>query len=741
MRIPQSLSRRSPIRSSFLISFVIFAALLALCLPARAQLVCSPQRLTFGTVQIGQSESQLAVLTNIGGTSVTIASLSVSNPAFKVSGLTAPVTVPAGQSVSLNVTFTPRWEGWSGGNVAFTNSASILPFQLQVGGNGVQQVTLSAVPPTLSFGSVAVGTSKTLPVVLTNVRNSRALVNSFQSVGNGITVTGPALPLFLHSGQSVTVNVTFAPKSTGLIGGSVFVLDPALAIPLSGTGSPAVGQIGVAPAALAFGNVQTGSKQNLSATITNTGSASVNISQVGISGTGFSLNGNPAAITLAAGQSTTLSVAFAPTTPGSAAGSLTITSTGSSSNTASNSNMTVPLSGTGTSAGALGSNPTSLSFGNVQTGTTQNLSATVTNTGGSSVTISQAGVSGTGFSMSGGPSSVTLAAGQSATFSVAFAPTTAGSASGNLTIASTASNSNVTVPLSGTGISPGALGSNPASLSFGNVQAGTTQTLSATVTNTGGSSVTISQVGVNGTGFSLRGGPSSVTLGAGQSTTFSVAFAPAATGNATGNLTISSTASNSTLTLPLSGTGTAAAAGQLTIAPTTLNFGSVDVGSTATQSLTMSATGGSVTVNSAASGSSQYSISGASFPFTIAAGQSASVSVVFAPSQSGAAAGTLTFVSGTANTQTAESVTGTGVTPQYSVNLSWSPSTSSVAGYNVYRGISPGTYSRINTTLDPSTAYTDPTVAAGTTYYYAATAVNAAGQESGYSAPIQVAIP
>jgi fibronectin type 3 domain-containing protein len=64
-----------------------------------------------------------------------------------------------------------------------------------------------------------------------------------------------------------------------------------------------------------------------------------------------------------------------------------------------------------------------------------------------------------------------------------------------------------------------------------------------------------------------------------------------------------------------------------------------------------------------------------------------------------------------------------------------------VVGYNVYRGTTVGVYSKINSALDPSTAYTDNTVVAGTTYYYAATAVNSSGEESSYSSPIQVVIP
>ena len=71
-----------------------------------------------------------------------------------------------------------------------------------------------------------------------------------------------------------------------------------------------------------------------------------------------------------------------------------------------------PPSGTGT----LGANPASLNFGTVQTGTNLPLSQTVTNLGNSSVTVSQVGISGTGFTLSGITPPVTLTAGQSASF-------------------------------------------------------------------------------------------------------------------------------------------------------------------------------------------------------------------------------------------------------------------------------------------------------------------------------------
>jgi fibronectin type 3 domain-containing protein len=60
----------------------------------------------------------------------------------------------------------------------------------------------------------------------------------------------------------------------------------------------------------------------------------------------------------------------------------------------------------------------------------------------------------------------------------------------------------------------------------------------------------------------------------------------------------------------------------------------------------------------------------------------------------------------------------------------------------VYRGTAQaGPFSEINTALDSTTNYTDYTVAAGTTYYYVTTEVNAQGEESAYSNEVQAVIP
>src|SRR6202022_2247423 len=115
--------------------------------------------------------------------------------------------------------------------------------------------------------------------------------------------------------------------------------------------------------------------------------------------------------------------------------------------------LAISLSGTGVAPTfLLGTNPTSLNFGNVNVGSTSPLSFTVTNSGNSKVTISSVMATGAGFSTSGVTSGLILAPNQSATLTVAFAPTLAQSATGSVTVLSNATNSPATVTLSGGGI-------------------------------------------------------------------------------------------------------------------------------------------------------------------------------------------------------------------------------------------------------------------------------------------------
>ena len=287
--------------------------------------------------------------------------------------------------------------------------------------------------------------------------------------------------------------------------------------------------------------------------------------------------------------------------------------------------------------------------------------------------------------------------------------------------------------------SPGALSANPANLGFGNVQAGKSSTLSDTLTNTGGSPVTISQTSVSNASFAITGLSLPTTLNPSQSVTFTATFSPSATGSASGSVFIASDASNSPLSIGLSGVG--AAQGQLTVSPATLNFGNVVVGANSSLNGSLTVSGAAVTVSSDSSNSSEFALSGISLPVTIQAGQSAPFTVTFTPNASGTANASLSFTSDASTSPTAEALMGTGTTaPQHSVGLSWNASTGAVT-YNIYRKLLTDTsYTEIGSG-DASTTYTDNSVASGLTYDYVVTAVDASNVESGYSNVAQATIP
>jgi hypothetical protein len=172
------------------------------------------------------------------------------------------------------------------------------------------------------------------------------------------------------------------------------------------------------------------------------------------------------------------------------------------------------------------------------------------------VTISQANVTGTGFSITGLTLPATLTAGQSVTFTATFAPAATGAISGNLAILSDASNSTLNIALSGTGGAPGQVSVSPGTLNFGNVLVNASLSLNGSLTATG-ASVTVSTGSSDSSEFALSGITFPKTIAAGQSTSFTLTFTPNASGAATASLTFLSNASNSPTVESLTGTGQA----------------------------------------------------------------------------------------------------------------------------------------------------------------------------------------
>lgn len=289
----------------------------------------------------------------------------------------------------------------------------------------------------------------------------------------------------------------------------------------------------------------------------------------------------------------------------------------------------------------------------------------------------------------------------------------------------------------------GALAVTPTAVNFGSVAIGSSKTSTVTLSNTaaaGGASITVSQISVTGAVFKMATGPAlPLTLAAGKSSSVTITFTPTTAGSASGSLSILAQGSSSPIVAGLSGNGLAP--NQLGISPTAINFGNVIVGSSVSQTASLTAGGSNISVSSAAWNGLGYSVSGITFPVTVPAGQSVPFTVTFTPQTAGSSSGSVSFVSNAANSPTVATLAGAGV-QQHSASLSWNPSTSTVAGYKVYRGTqSGGPYALISASLQAGTSYTDNTVQSGQTYFYVVTAVDASSQESVFSNEVLATIP
>ena len=283
----------------------------------------------------------------------------------------------------------------------------------------------------------------------------------------------------------------------------------------------------------------------------------------------------------------------------------------------------------------------------------------------------------------------------------------------------------------------------PASVSFGSVALGDTASQSVTITNGGGSSLTVTQASAAAAGVTITGMPLPITIAAGKQASFNVIFSPKAAGAVSGKISVMSDVSSSPSTVSVSGMGMAATA-LLTTSASGLSFGNVQVGKSSALSVTLTNSGNSnVTVSKVVVSGAQFSESGVSAGLILAPGQSTTLDAAFSPVLTGNLSGSVRVDSNATNSPATISLSGAGaLTASHSVALTWIPSTSAVAGYNVYRSeVSGGPYSKLDSNPVAGDSFTDTSVQSGLTYFYVVTSVTSTGLESTDSIQASATIP
>ena len=579
--------------------------------PAGPAFSASSTTLTFSNQAVGAtSAAQSATVTNSGNAPLTFSGgVQVMGPNagdYKMSSTCGNSLAPSAQC-TVSVAFTPSAAGSRTASVMFNDNAAGSPQSMNLAGMGTAAgVGLSV--GILTFGSQLMGTSTPVQsVTVTNSGDAPLAISSLAVTGTDAgdfpetTTCGSSVP----AGGSCTISVMFTPAAVGSRAATVAVADGAAGSPqtvtLTGTGANPT--VSLSSTALGFGNQNLGTASSAhSVTLNNTGNASLNISDIALTGAnaGDFAEATTCGAAVAAGGSCAISVVFTPSSAGSRTASVAI------SDNASGNLQMITLTGSGAGISAVASfSPSALTFGSQSVGASSSgLAVSLSNTGNATLTytppIPVAGANATDFGESdncGG----SVAAGANCTIHVTFTPSAVGTRTASLAFASNASNSPQAVSVSGTGTAS-TVSLFPATLAFPIQTVGTTSTSQAVLlTNTGNTSLSIASLAPGGASPGDFGQTNNCgsSVAAGAACTINVSFTPTAPGTRTAAVAITDNASGSPQTVSLTGTGGGPA---VNLTTTSLSFGTQTVGTTgAAQPIALTNTGtAALTVSSIA---------------------------------------------------------------------------------------------------------------------------------------------
>ena len=615
-----------------------------------------PPVMDFGDQGLGStSASNYVFINNVGSSPVTLSSIeSTGNFAYTSGCPLTPASLAPAEGCSLDVTFTPTALGPRQGTLTIHSDAPGSPHQMKLSGKGV---TLRLSPSDLSFWEKQGLGSSSSPqaITLQNLGPSTVTLSSIQPTGDFSRTHD--CPTSLVPSTSCTISVTFTPTATGVRKGTLNVNsnapDSPQVVNLEGTGVI----LSVSPDYLYFSEQGLGSTSPpQTITVTNIGPSTVNFTDIEATGDFDQTNNCPSSLSAAA--SCTISVTFAPTFLGSWKGLIIVTSDATDSPHLAN------LYGQGNS---LSLTPNYVSFPDQAVGTTSSAQGiTMANIGTTTVAIGDIAATGDFAQTNNCPA--TLGPAASCIINATFTPTAPSNRYGTITITSDAAEGPRYVSLSGNGVGPAVALSPPAS-SFASRRVGTTSPSQGVIlSNSGNALLTISAIAISGgnsADFSrAHNCPlSPSTLAAGADCTVDVIFTPSDSGPRKASLRITSNAAGSPHRVFLTGIGTA-----VSLAPSSWNFGSQQVGTTSSPKAITLTNLGSAAIhvwNSAITGTNSGDFNRVNScpvpPATLGGGANCTISVQFTPGGIGARAAALMISHDGGASPSAVALAGTGI--------------------------------------------------------------------------------
>jgi trimeric autotransporter adhesin len=671
----------------------------AIALPEQG-LVLTPISQDFGTIAVNSSSAPMTfTLTNLltNAAAVTVQTVTVSGDftlmANANGGVACSGTVDSTASCFVQVSFAPTATGERQGLLTIVTSSGTVTAVLT--GSASADPGLAINPTSLSFSNVPGATATQQSILLSNTGSSSLSIGSPNASDPSFNVSSGCATL--AAGASCSVIVVFTPQSatvaatlsipvTSTLNGQTATNNYAVA--LLGAYTTQDSGLEIVAGDVNYGSTPTGALGSTREFTLN------NLTAKALSVTfalprQFPLASLESCATLSADQSCSFSVSFLPVTGGPLTG--TVVAQGTPSDGSAGVQALAYMLGYGVATGslAIGGNAipnTPIGFGQVTSGQSAQQVLTLTNNGTGSLTIRR--ITSEPPFLSTSSCGTALAPNASCSVTLTYAPiyealanagATPRNDTGTLVVESDAVSSPDMLGLSG--IAVPVVSSNPTSsavlsalqvsqgsLTFGNTQVGNVSAAQVvTLTNMGTTTVDI-QTAVASTDFVSTG--TCATLLPGAACSLSVTFTPttaSASSVRSGTVEILSDASTSLEFISLMGVSTPSA---LTLNPAALDFGTVDVGSHGTLSVTVTDTAAIPVTFLGLATSGDYSVDAGTCPAngsTLAAGSSCVLTVRFTPSGTGTRTGTLSLSNDASQLPLTVSLTGNAVAAQLTV--------------------------------------------------------------------------
>jgi hypothetical protein len=154
----------------------------------KGALSVTPLSIDFGNVTIGQDSTIQATVTNTGQAIVAINSVTMTGSAFSSGTFVTPLTVGVGQTVNLNLTFTPTVAGTSTGLVSITLVDNTL-IHVPLTGFGVSLADVATVASQSGEYTISVSPNPASSSVTAHISMSRAAdgrIELFDATGHAV---------------------------------------------------------------------------------------------------------------------------------------------------------------------------------------------------------------------------------------------------------------------------------------------------------------------------------------------------------------------------------------------------------------------------------------------------------------------------------------------------------------------------------------------------------------------------